>query len=286
MANLTWTTPSGQVTVLSNHILKQAHTLIAGTTGSGKSVMVSNLIRAIMFRFPQNMPGGAELILIDPKRVELAQYKPLPHTFLYASEPEEMYLALQGALTLVELRFKDMQARGERLYTGSDVYIIIDELADLLTTDKKRILPILQRIGQIGRAARVHLICCTQCPTAQILSTQLKVNFDSILALRTRSAQDSRNIIGISGAEKLPKYGKGIYQSPEEMHPWEVSIPLYDDIPGLIEWWLAQVREHESHKLTNFYNNNIQPVKRNIRDALFKVAGFAVAGLVIFEALF
>lgn len=283
MAGNTWKTPAGDISNLSIHILKQAHTLIAGTTGSGKSVMIQNLIRAIMYRFPQDMPGGAELFLIDPKRVELVQFKPLPHTRLYASEPEEMYTALQGALALVELRFQDMQARGERLYTGGDVYIIIDELADLLTADKRRILPILQRIGQIGRAARVHLICCTQCPTAQILSTQLKVNFDSILALRTRSAQDSRNIIGISGAENLPRYGKGIYQSPEAMQPCYVTIPLYDDISKLVGWWLAQVREHETNK--PLFS---RPVKRSggFGEALLKAAGFASAFFFLFEALF
>ena len=284
MANLTWTTPSGQVTVLSDRILNQAHTLIAGATGSGKSVMVSNLIRTILFRFPHDVPGGAQMFLIDPKRVELSQYKPLPHTCLYASEPEEMFNALQSALALVDIRFKAMQARGERLYNGSDVYVIIDELADLLTTDKRRILPILQRIGQIGRAARVHLICCTQCPTAQILSTQLKVNFDSILALRTRSAQDSRNIIGISGAESLPQYGVGIYQCPEVMQPYKVVIPLCDDIPGLIEWWLAQTRKPISRKRASL--SDIQPVKNKISAAFLKVASFGLAGLIVFEALF
>ena len=283
MANLTWKTPAGNITKLSDHILKQAHTLIAGTTGSGKSVMVQNLVRAVMFRFPQDMPGGAELILIDPKRVELSQYKPLPHTLIYASEPEEMYLALASAQKLVDCRFADMQARGERLYTGSDLFVIIDELADLLTTDKKRILPILQRIGQIGRAARVHLICCTQCPTAQILSTQLKVNFDSILALRTRSAQDSRNIIGTNGAESLPRYGKGIYQSPEEMQPVYVTIPLQDDTPVLIEWWLSQVREHKKaeHSLPQIFKQK----KQKASSLVASVAGWGAVIYFLYACL-
>lgn len=258
MAN--WITPNGSTTRLTESILQQAHTLIAGTTGSGKSVLVQGLIRSIMFRFPQDSPGGAEMILIDPKRVELSQFRPLPHTILYASEPEAMYQALVSAARLVDLRFQDMQARGERLYTGSDIYVIIDELADLLTTDRRRVLPLLQRIGQIGRASKVHLICCTQCPKAEILSTQLKVNFDSILALRTRSAQDSRNIIGINGAENLPRYGKAIYQCLDDIAPVYVNIPLYNDLQTLVDWWLVQIRKNaDSRKPARLIKNRLLP---------------------------
>ena len=103
--------------------------------------------------------------------------------------------------------------------------------------DPSVVLPLLQRIGQIGRAAKVHLVACTQCPTAQILSTQLRCNFDSILGLRTRSPQDSRNIIGMKGCEKLPDHGQGYYITPQ--HEGIVDLPLIpeDDLRKVADHW-------------------------------------------------
>ena len=113
------------------------------------------------------------------------------------------------------------------MYDGSDIYIIIDELADLMTTSKKDITPLLQRICQLGRAARIHVIACTQCPLASVIATPIKVNMSAIMGLHTRSRQDSRNIIGKAGCEALPLYGKGIWITPHS--EMLVSIPLIQD---------------------------------------------------------
>ena len=181
------------------------------------------------------------MILIDPKRVELSQWKSVPHCLFYASDNlADRLQALNLAVRIIEHRFDDMDLRGLKKYDGGDVHIIIDELADIMTTQKAEVLPLLQRIGQIGRAARVHIIACTQCPTAQILSTQLKCNFDSILGLRTRSAQDSRNIIGAKGCERLPEHGQGYLVTPK--------IEGVVDLPMIDEFELKRIATHWNNR--------------------------------------
>lgn len=227
-------TPGGRIADIYDDMAKQTHLLIAGRTGSGKSVVVNGIIHS---QLCQHASGTTQLILIDPKRVELVQWKHTPHCLYYASEPAERVQALRLALDEIESRYRVMQRAGQRRYTGGHIYVIIDELADLLTTQKSAVLPLLQRIGQIGRAANVHLIACTQCPTAQVLSTQLRCNFDSILGLRTRSAQDSRNIIGKKGCEELPQYGKGYYITPNGEQV--VTLPMIpeSDLEKLAGYW-------------------------------------------------
>ena len=230
------TTPTGTTYDLFKDMAKQKHLLIAGTTGSGKSVVINGIITTLLYKFPHE----AGLILIDPKRVELSPYKNLPHTIKYASEPEEMVKALQLAMNICENRYKEMEKRGERLYSGGDVYVIIDEFADLVTTQKRAVLPLIQRLGQIARASKVHLIIATQCPLRQIISTEIKVNFDSRVGLRTRSAQDSRNILGYAGLENLPAYGEGIYLTPQEETLYKIPYVDEAEQKRLIDWWLRQ----------------------------------------------
>jgi S-DNA-T family DNA segregation ATPase FtsK/SpoIIIE len=115
-----------------------------------------------------------------------------------------MINALKYAVDLIMLRYKDCQRRGLRSYDGSHVYVIVDELQDLMTTHRKQAFPLLQRIAQIGRAAAVHLIACTQSPICKVIPTELKCNFDARIALRTATKQDSRNILDMGGCENLP----------------------------------------------------------------------------------
>lgn len=233
---LFYKTPAGTAYNLYLDMLKQPHLLIAGATGSGKSVAVNGLIYTALY----NAPNEKQLILIDPKRVELAQYKRLQHCIKYASEPKDMINALKLAMDITEQRYKRMQKRGLRKSTEADIYVIIDELADLMTTNKKEIQPLIQRLCQIGRAAGVHVIACTQCPLSSVIPTPIKVNFDARLGLRTRSAQDSRNIMGFAGCETLPRYGQGYYMSPDINS--KVIVPYYDDetLQERIKYWMRQ----------------------------------------------
>lgn len=226
-------TPSGQVYTLYKDMLSQPHLLIAGATGSGKSVIINGLIYTALY----GSPAAVRLILIDPKRVELVEYKNLPHTIQYASEPGEMIGALQGALDIVEMRYKLMQRQRLRKYNGAAVYIVIDELADLMTTNKRQVQPLLQRLAQIGRAANVHIIAATQCPLAAVIPTPIKVNFDSRVGLRTRSRQDSRNILDCPGCELLPRYGQGYYMKPEGVQLYNIPMISDTERQRIIKYW-------------------------------------------------
>lgn len=227
-------TPSGQMYTLYKDMLSQPHLLIAGATGSGKSVIINGLIYTALY----DSPAAVRLILIDPKRVELVEYKNLPHTIQYASEPGEMIGALQGALDIVEMRYKLMQRQREKKYNGAAVYIVIDELADLMTTSKKHVQPLLQRLAQIGRAANVHIIAATQCPLAAVIPTPIKVNFDSRVGLRTRSRQDSRNILDCPGCELLPRYGQGYYMTPEGLQLYNIPMISDTERQRIIKHWI------------------------------------------------
>lgn len=240
---MNYKTPFGRLYKLYTDALAQPHLLIAGATGSGKSVVENGLIYQLLLQAPADISGGVQLILIDPKRVELCQYKRLPHVLRYASEPDTMLSAISYAMEITERRYKSMQRTGARKYPGGAVYVFIDEFADLMTTQGKAVKPLIQRLAQIGRAANVHIILCTQCPLRTVIPTEIKVNFDARFALRTRSAQDSRNIIEQTGCELLPRYGWAYYMTPATAGP-----VLYHDIPFIpdtdinrrIAWWMNQ----------------------------------------------
>ena len=242
-----YTTPSGQYYTLYKDMLSQMHLLIVGATGSGKSVVINGMLTTALY----DSPAEVEFILLDPKRVELVEYKHLPHTIAYASEPVEIIQALNTAMTIVDLRYNVMQRKALKKYPGGHVYVVIDELADLMTTNKKQIQPLLQRLAQIGRAANMHIIAATQCPLSSVIPTAIKVNFDSRVGLRTRSAQDSRNILGTKGCEVLPQYGQGYYMTPAGIQLY--NIPMYTEEvhAQLISYWMNNNPKRMSwlHKL-------------------------------------
>lgn len=238
--NIRYTTPSGKRYPLFVDMAEQPHLLVAGATGSGKSVVINGIISTLLYRHPGSDKDGVQFIFIDPKRVELSAYKRLPHTVKYASEPADMLSALALAMAETEKRYKAMQMRGEKKFSGGDMYVIIDEFADLMTTQKKAVVPIIQRLAQIGRAARVHIILATQTPIAEVLPTKIKCNFDARVGLRTRSDQDSRNILGYSGLERLPRYGQGIYMKPEGDQLWKIPYVTDEEIERMVRHWINQ----------------------------------------------
>lgn len=234
----TWKTPQGKATALALDFINQNHLLIAGTTGSGKSVIINNIIYTLLYKSPKEV----KLILIDPKKVELVQYKELPHTLAYASEQADIINTIKNTVALMEQRYKTMQKQGIKKSKEANIYIIIDEYADLITTSKKDTECLICRLAQLGRAARVHLIIATQRPTRDIITGQVKINIDSRLALRVPTAQDSRNIINIKGAENLAKYGQGYYLTPDTLTPQLVDISYIPEteLADRVKWWTSQ----------------------------------------------
>lgn len=223
-------------------MMNQPHLLIAGASGSGKSVLLNGLICAIL-RFH---PNSKQLILIDPKRVELNEFAKMPHTLRHATETEDIISALKYAESVVESRYTAMKRRGERTYNGSDIYVVIEEFVDLMVTAKKQTLPTVQRLCQIGRAAKVHVILVTQCPLAKIIPTEVKVNFTAICGLHTATRQQSRNVIDMPGLELLPRFGQCIYQTPCGIHRYEVPYTGDD----------------ERNRITSFYFNQYSFLQR------------------------
>ena len=183
--------------------------LIAGCSGSGKSVALKDIIFTLMAKDPNQN----QFVFVDLKRVELKVFKSAPHTLTYVTEPQDVEQALNRVLMLIDARYRKMEQRNELKSSDPAVWVVIDEYADLVTICNKRIEKAIQRIAQIGRASKVFLILCTQCPLTTIITTPIKANFSARLACRTVCPQDSRNILnGMTGAEKLPKYGKAIMQ--------------------------------------------------------------------------
>jgi len=176
------------------------HTLIAGVSGSGKSYTENKLIKNLLSK-------DAALILIDPKRVELMEYKNHPKVIRYSAEIDDCIDSLYQAESIMMDRYRDMQNKGLKTYDGGPVYIIIDEVAPLARgTNKKEVSERLYQISSLGRAAKVFLIVCTQRSTADILPRDIVVNLD-IVCLRQRKPVDSRELIGIPDACKLPRIG-------------------------------------------------------------------------------
>ena len=201
--------------MINELINSNAHILVAGATGSGKSVIINKFIKESGSKF--------DLFLIDPKRVELFEYRKNGNVLFYADNTRKYIKALSWAEEILSMRLKIMQFQRVKTWVGKPIYIVIDEFADLIHTSKDFANWII-KIAQLGRAAKVFLLLATQRATANVINGSIKVNCDYRIALHVPTAQDSRNIIGQSGAEKLPRYGKALLYSPDGLKEYEIRL--------------------------------------------------------------
>lgn len=234
--------PGGNVSILYNRLANSGHLLIAGSTGSGKSVALNGIIYTLLVT---KTPEKASFILCDPKRVELVQYKSVPHCICYASEPTEILSALKSAVDIMESRYKEMQYKKVKLYDGGVIYVIIDELADVMTTYRKQAEPLLTRLAQLGRAAKIHLIACSQNVLAATIPTTIKCNFPVILGLRVSNRHNSRFLIDAPGCELLPDpkstgKGYGILKDGANLEKWELLMISDQEINAVIDYWSSK----------------------------------------------
>lgn len=244
--------PSGPVYTLYNNMLNETHLLLAGATGSGKSTVLN----AILCTALHYSPSEKQFIFLDAKGMELDAYRSTPHCILYAETDADMIQALQYAINLMYERESETKHQHVKTYPGGDVYIIIDEFADLMTTQRKAVTPLLQRIGIRARASRIHLIACTQSPLRTIIPTEIKCNFPARVALKTATRQDSRNIIDIAGAEALPDPMTDHTASCLYRHG--TTTTLYNNLPAIPEEEQRRLIDHWKVNRRHFTNKPIK----------------------------
>lgn len=174
------------------------HALIAGVTGSGKSTFINGIIHSILCRNPYDY----QMVLIDPKQVELSRYANTQHCIAYADTTETIESTLEAVNRLVDRRYAEMKQAGVTKYEGTKIYVIVDELAEILYTSKQAYASI-ERLARFARASNVQLVCATQCILSEVIPTRLKMNLDLRVALPVDTATSSRVILGINGAESL-----------------------------------------------------------------------------------
>jgi len=218
-------------------LAKMPHMLVAGQTGSGKSVMINTFLTSLLYR---NSPSDLKLILVDPKQVEMAPYNDLPHLLTpVINEPEKCISALKWAVAEMERRLKAMSEIGKRDIAGYNavkkeegmpyIVIVIDELADLMMMAARDVEALIVRLAQKARAAGIHLVLATQRPSVDVITGLIKANVPARIAFTVASQVDSRTIIDQMGAEKLLGRGDMLLLTSDMPKPKRVQAALIED---------------------------------------------------------
>ncbi|MCB9834614.1 DNA translocase FtsK [Candidatus Nomurabacteria bacterium] len=217
--------------VVTANLAKMPHLLIAGATGSGKSVTVNSLIVSMLYR---NSPNQLKLILVDPKRVEMTLYNDIPHLLTpVIVEPEKTVSALRWAVAEMDRRYRTLSSHRKRNIDEYNeiedqdnmpyIVIVIDELADLMAVAANEVEGLIVRLAQMARAVGIHLVLATQRPSVDVITGLIKANFPARIALSTTSQIDSRTIIDQAGAEKLLGKGDLLLVTPDFLKPRRVQ---------------------------------------------------------------
>ncbi len=192
-------------------------TLFAGVTGSGKSFTVKRIIETLK-RDPET-----QYIIIDPKRVELMEYARLPQTLYYGDDEDSIYDALMSAYDIMMRRFDDMRENRQTVTDEPHIFIIVDEMAFLMQSDrKKEYVRLFSQVALMGRAAHVHLFLCTQISTQDVIPACIRDNMTNIVCLRQRDAQKYRYLLG-SAPGRLPMYGYAYIYTPNMERPEKIK---------------------------------------------------------------
>lgn len=225
------------------------HLLIAGATGSGKSVCLNSLLLSLLFR---TTPEEAQFLLIDPKMVEMTVYRDIPHLLLpVITETKSAIESLKWMVGEMERRyrlFSQNNARSIDIYNSREVeripyiVVVVDELADLITVARTEVELSIIRLSQLARSAGIHLIISTQRPSVNVITGVIKANFPVRIAFQVASKVDSRTILDANGAEKLLGRGDMLYLSPSGLHPIRAQGCYLPDseIEKVSEFWKKQ----------------------------------------------
>ncbi len=233
-------------------IAAMPHVLIAGATGSGKSVAINSFLTSILFRAS---PAEVRFILVDPKRVELSNYDGIPHLLTpVIVEPKKVISALKWAVNEMQHRYKQLQSAGVRKIDKYNdlagyaamykIVIVIDELADIMLFAPGDVEESITRLAQLARAVGIHLVLATQRPSVDVLTGLIKANIPARIAFNVSSMTDSRVILDSPGAEKLLGRGDMLFLPPDRAKPSRIqgTFVADDEIKNLIEF----IKNHAS----------------------------------------
>jgi S-DNA-T family DNA segregation ATPase FtsK/SpoIIIE len=229
------------------NLAKMPHLLVAGTTGSGKSVTIHSIINSLLYR---NGPNDMKFIMVDPKRVELTLYNKIPHLLTpVITQPKQTILALKWAAREMDRRYDILQAESvqniesyhENVYDKAKkkgieaerlpyIVIVIDELADIMQTYPRELESAIVRLAQMSRAVGIHLILSTQRPSVNVITGLIKANIPTRIALQVSSQIDSRTILDQGGAEKLLGAGDMLYASAESPTPERLQSAFVSEV--------------------------------------------------------
>lgn len=280
-------------------ITKMPHLLVAGSTGSGKSVCINSFIASILMRY---RPDEVKLLLVDPKKVELSNYNGVPHLLCpVVTNPKKASLALQRLVQEMEHRYDIFEEEGvknigsynelidkknlagQSLKHMTYIVIIIDELADLMMVASKEVEDSIMRITQMARAAGIHLIVATQRPSTDVITGVVKANIPSRISFAVSSQIDSRTILDCAGAEKLLGKGDMLYLPMGESSPIRIQGCFIsdDEIRRLIEYVCNQQNASYDDKLTApamEENKDISTDQEEYEDPLYdQIVEFAIS---------
>ncbi|MGC9109062.1 MAG: DNA translocase FtsK 4TM domain-containing protein [Caldimicrobium sp.] len=215
---------------------KMPHLLIAGSTGSGKSIFIHSIILSIIYK---STPREVRFLMIDPKRIELSVYDGIPYLLHpVVLEPKMATRALRWAVSEMERRyslFEELSVRNLESYNEEFeeklpyIVIIIDELADLMVVSSKEVETLLTRLAQMARAAGIHLIVATQRPSVDVITGLIKVNFPARISFQVTSKVDSRTILDTQGAERLLGAGDMLFMPPGSSHLQRIHAPFVSE---------------------------------------------------------
>ena len=259
------------------------HMLIAGSTGSGKSVCINTIIASFLYKA---RPDEVKLVLVDPKVVELANYNGIPHLLIpVVTEPSKAAAALNWAVAEMDDRYKKFAAEGVRELTGYNkamkakgddenvmpqIVIIIDELADLMMAAPSQVEESICRLAQKARAAGMHLIVATQRPSVDVITGVIKANIPSRIAFAVSSQVDSRTILDMSGAEKLVGKGDMLFNPLGSGKPIRVQGAFIsdDEVNSIIDFVKSQSEEarYSENVLDSIERANVPDAEKGNRD--------------------
>ncbi len=253
---------SGKAWVVS--LAAMPHLLIAGATGSGKSVCINNVIISLLYQYA---PEQLKLLIVDPKKVELTNYNGIPHLLTpVITEVDKTINALRWVVREMDERFKLLNSAGKRnidAYNESVlvnklpyIVIMVDELADLMAVAARDVEAAIVRLAQMARAVGIHLIVATQRPSVNVITGLIKANITARIAFAVASQVDSRTILDISGAEKLLGKGDMLFTCAEVSKPRRLQGALLTDleIERVIDFWKQQAEPEYNDEVVESQN--------------------------------